>query len=58
MLECFGSIGGVGLLPRLGDVIASENVKNSESRVIYCLIMSRAMVRHCDGLRLDEVVTF
>ena len=46
VFEFFGSIGGVGLLPKLGDVIASENKKNSDSRVMYCLMMSRAIVRH------------
>ena len=58
MFEILGSIGGVGLLPRLGDVNASESMKNSESSVMYCLMMSRAIMRHCDGLRLDVLETF
>ena len=58
VLELFGSMGGVGLVPKLGDVIAaSENMKNSDSREMYCFTMSRAMVRHCDGLRRDEPFT-
>ena len=60
VLEFFGNRAGVGLLPRLGDVTiaASEKRKNSERREMYCFTMSRAMVRHCEGLRRDDVLTF
>lgn len=33
----------------------SENMKNSESRAMYSLMMSSAMVRHCVGLRREEL---
>ena len=56
-LESFGSKGGVVLEDDPGGVITtalSENKKNSESKEMYSLTTSRAIVRHCVGLRLDR----
>lgn len=58
-LESRGISGGVGLLPRLGDITAaSENMKNSDRSEMYWFTTSSAIVRHWVGLRRDMDETF
>lgn len=48
-----GSIGGMVLLaPAASITTTSDKRKNSDIKDMYSLTHSRAMVRHCVGLRL------